>query len=438
MGLFQIKFTILFIFISYLFFYSCSENPGEFTLGEEFIESQTDLSLIDTFSVKLSTVLLDTVETSGTGNLLIGYYQDDSFGKITSNSYFQIGIPDCLNVKNDDTYDSLNLVIRYNKYSFGDTTTSQCISVHQLTENIEYDYNDVITSNTSFSYNPDQIGSIIYTPKPNNSIDTLAIKISDQIGLDLFAKLRDNSEVLADTESFRNYFHGMVLIADDAYEGSIIGFKANENDLKLILYTSRGTFNSEKINYEFCLNSPSKQFNNIKHDFTSTQLENLLEQRNELASDETGGFAFLQGGIGLAIRVDFPSLQEILLYKRGKIAEAQLSVVPSPNSYIDSDLPSALNIYESDRLNRRHGLVLNNQGSTASSTLILDELYHEETAYLFDVAKYLNDELDDSYVDPGNGLLITLPSGDLKSSFYRLILDAHNHNTKLKIYYLTY
>lgn len=43
----------------------CIENPGEFALGREFIASETSLSVIDTFSVNLSTVLLDTVETSG-------------------------------------------------------------------------------------------------------------------------------------------------------------------------------------------------------------------------------------------------------------------------------------------------------------------------------------------------------------------------------------
>jgi len=204
------------------------------------------------------------------------------------------------------------------------------------------------------------------------------------------------------------------------------------------LYTSRGALTTEKINYEFRLENLTKQFNNIIHDFTSTQLNTLFEQRNELSSTKTGGLSFLQGGIGLVIRVDFSSLQEILLFDRGKIAEVQLSISPLRNSYNDFDLPPELILYESDNLNRRNELVLNNQGAVASSTLILDELYQEETTYLFDITKYLNDELADSYVDPEKGLLVTLPSDDLKAGFYRLIMDAQNQNTKLKIYYLSY
>ena len=81
------KIYILVIFILGLLFNACDENPQQFTLGEEFIESQTQLNVIDTFSVKLSTVIYDTIITSGTENILVGNYQDDVFGKIISNSY---------------------------------------------------------------------------------------------------------------------------------------------------------------------------------------------------------------------------------------------------------------------------------------------------------------------------------------------------------------
>jgi len=136
----------------------------------------------------------------------------------------------------------------------------------------------------------------------------------------------------------------------------------------------------------------------------------------------------------LALRIDFPSLPEILLHDRGKIMEAQLCIAPLPDSYHDFDLPSELIIYQSDQLNR----VLSNLGQVASSTLTVDELYDEETTYLFNITTYLTDELADSYVDPEKGLLIMLPADDLKATFYRLITEAQNQNTKLKIYYLSY
>ncbi len=424
----QIKLFLSIVFISTIFMNTCNKDPGKFTLGEEFIESQTDLNAIDTFSVSLSTVILDTVATSGTGSLLIGSYHDDIFGKITSHSYFQIGIPESYDVEEDDIYDSLRMVIKYNNYFFGDTTQSQKISIHQLTEDIELDDDNVITSETSFSYDPDPIGSIVYTPRPNNPVDSLIIQISDAIGLDLFSKLKDNSEILTDDETFINYFHGLVLVADEGYEGSIIGFNASQSDTKLVLYTRRSAeLTAERINYEFGLASTSKQFNHIIHDFTSTQLSPLTDQRNKLSSVETDGLSFVQGGIGVIVKINFPSLGEILLLDKGMILKAQLSISPLPNI----DLPSVLYLYKSDQLNRM-------LGSVVSSTLTVDKLYNEETAYSFDVTDYLNDELADSYVDPEEGLLITLSPSDLKTTFGRLIVDARNQNTKLKIYYLSY
>jgi hypothetical protein len=417
-----------------MWFNSCKENPGEFTLGEEFVESQTNLTLIDTFSVSFSTVILDTVVTSGTGSILLGNYQDEVFGKIKSNSYFQIGIPDSLiyyDLQDDDLYDSLNLILIYNNYYFGDTTNTQKISVHQLTEKIESDESGNITSSTTFNYNSNPIGSIIYTPQPN--ADTLFIKLSDDVGLDLFSKLRDNSEILTDNETFINYFHGLVLVSDDLYEGSIIGFNVNTENVKLILYTHRISQTTEKLNYDFELENTNMQFNNIVHNFSSTQLAQLIEQRNELPNMISDGLSFLQGGTGLVVRVDFPTLQEILLFDRGLVVKGELSITPLPGSYVNFTLPPTLVIYQSDALNRRNGLVYN-----STSTLTTDDLYQEETIYTFDITEFLKDELMDSYRDPEKGLLITLPSDNLNTTFYRLIADATSNKNKLKIYYLTY
>ena len=422
----------LFAFILFVLsiFNSCKENSENFTLGIQFIESQTSINLIDTFSVSLSTVILDTVSTSGTGSLLVGNYSDATFGKINSNSYFQIGVPDGFDVENNDIYDSLNLVIKYSGYSFGDTTKGQKISVHQLTENIKLNDNDLLTSKDVFNYNQEPMGTIIYTPLPNGSTDSLVIKLSDYIGSDLFTKMQENSEVLTDDESFRNYFHGLALVTDDSYEGSIIGF--NVSDTKLILYTSReSSVSTEEINYTFSLKDSAKQFNNIEHNFSSSQLNKLSQQRDKLSSSETNGLSFLQGGIGLAIRVDVPALQDVLLYNRGLIVKAELSISPSVGSYNYFKLPDYLYVYASDKLNRTNTAI-------ASSSLTTDNLYNEETEYTFDITTYLNYDLSDSYIDPENGFLITLPPDELTTTFYRLIADSNSKNTRLKIYYLSY
>lgn len=425
---------VLTFFITCLLFNSCKENPEELTIGNEFIESQTDLSMIDTFSVSISTVILDSVVTSGTGVILVGSYYDDVIGETTSNSYFQIGKPDYTEITDNETYDSLYLVIKYNQYFFGDTTKSQKISVHQLTENIKSNDYDEITGNTTFSYNPDPLGSIVYSPQPHNSTDSLAIRLNDITGRDLFTKLQNNSEILQDDEAFINYFHGLALLADDSYKGSIIGYKAEKENIKLVLYTSLKDVTTETNYYEFKLADSTKQFNNITHDFSSTHLSSLTKQQNSISSTVTGGMSFIQGGIGLMIRLDFPYLQNVLMFNRGRIAEAKLSISPSLNNYSDVELPGQLLIYESDKLNRFD----ENQSIITSASLILNELYKEESIYEFDMTDYLTYNMGNSYFDPEKGLLLSLPYDSQQTSFHRLILDAKNYKTKLKIYYLSY
>ena len=416
-----------------LFMNACQNSPDDFILGEEFIESKTNLSKIDTFSVAFSTIIFDEINTSGTGSILIGNYQDDTFGKISSHSFFQLGIPSDTDIQDDETYDSLSLILTYNGYSFGDTTKIQKISVHQLAEQIEYNDDDIITSTTSFNFDPNPIGSIIYTPEPTCSDDTIAIKISDTIGLDLFTRLKNEDNIFTDITTFQNYFNGLTLRADDAYEGSIVGFEANASEVRLVLYTSReGETEIEEINYVFSLVEPAKQFNQIIHDFASTELLDLVGQRYELSSTKTSDQAYIHGGIGLAIRVDFPSLSELMMFDRGQIAEARLTIHPSTTLLSDFDLPEELYVYESDKLNNQNDVVLTNESAYATSVLNQDDLYPENTTYVFDITKYLIDELDDSYVDPEKGLLMMLPQNDMEAGLNRLIMDAKNKHTKAR------
>jgi hypothetical protein len=57
---------------------SCTKT-NEFTIGKDFVESQTRLQVIDTFRVDLSTVLLDSVVTSSKNIAYVGQYEDNIF-----------------------------------------------------------------------------------------------------------------------------------------------------------------------------------------------------------------------------------------------------------------------------------------------------------------------------------------------------------------------
>ena len=159
-----------------------------------------------------------------------------------------------------------------------------------------------------------------------------------------------------------------------------------------------------------------------------------MKQRNELSSNDTDGLAFLQGGLGLMIKVNFPSLSELLLYERGTILEAELTLSLLNNSYEQEDLPKKLILHESNKLNQETKLLVDSK----DESLQINDLYNEQANYSFDITNFFHDELSDNYVDPNKGILITLPPSYNQHTLTQIIIDASSKNTNLKLYYIEY
>jgi hypothetical protein len=420
----------LFILLVLLTVGGCQENPESSSLGKEYVNSGTRVGLIDTFAVRLSTVIMDTMVTSGTGSMLVGTYHDEVFGGLTCESFLQVGIPGSFDVGSDDLYDSLRLVLTYNTYAYGDTTRPQRLLVHKLNAAIGYEYDYTITSNASVGYDAVPLGALTYSPGPNGENTTIAVPLSDQLGRDLFTRLADGSETIKDNDQFRTILPGLMIREDPSYSGNIIGFHGGPSTVRLVLFTRKAeTYEANPVS--FPLQDSTKQFNHIVHDFAGTPLASLKRQRYALPSGDAGGRAFIQGGVGLAVRVDFPSLPEVLTAGRRTLLAAKLTLAPQVGSYAVNTLPEQLYLYSADAVNSA-------QNAVASSSVAVDEMYNEGTVYTFDITSYLRSEFADSYIDPGAGLLITLPSSSLYTQCMRLVGDAHSRNLKLSLFFLSY
>jgi len=416
---------------------SCSKEDNEFTMGQDFIESQTAIIVIDTFSTEFSTVIVDSIPTSGTETVLIGSYEDEAFGRITCHSYFQVGLPQYYSKDENDIYDSITLLLRYSGYNYGDTTQPFRIVVHQLLEDVEPDESGYLYNTSSVSYSLNDIGSKTFIPRPGIA-DSVEIRLNNNIGTDLFNKLLDNDEKVATEDNFLNYFKGIAIVPDGNINSAIIGFNANEEDLLMRIYSHRIGETLEVLHNDFPMVYSDRQFNHIQHDFSNTLLNIVQRQKVAVPSSETGDKTYVQGGTALMTKIRFPSMQDILLFENGIIIKAELVVKPVKTSYSVFSLPEDLILRETDKINRLGDVLYDSYGTVATASFVLDELYNEETSYTFDITEFINNELSDNYFDTDHGLLISLPSGKLLESFERLILEAANPLPKLKLYYLTY
>lgn len=441
----QFKFPKIYIIFSLLLIIllttSCEDNPSDSLIGEKFIDPNSSVTMIDTFTVELSTVKLDTLIGNGTGRSLLGSYIDKTMGRITSSSFFQLGTPSNLsNFDSTETYDSLTLIIRYNDYSVGDTTVPQTLYVYRLNENIEYqgDVDDeLIPSSHVFNYDDTPIGSVTYTPYPSSSSDTIRIKLDDNLGNELYDLFKNDSALLSSIDDFLDYFHGLYIKADDNYTGSIVGFLSYTNNIKMILHTTESD-GSTTSSYEFGLYDFAKQYNHFESDLSVTELAGLNLQSNSLSSSLTGGLSYIQGGVGLLMKVNLPTIESIKSQGKISVVNAQLDLVISKDSSAVSDIPSSLLVYYSTEDNRRKTALTDLSDNIVFSELSFAGDDNSVFAYSFDMSQFVSDVLSDSSLSTFNGFLITPSPGELEGTLTQLRIDAENVDTKLKLYYVNY
>ena len=420
-----------------LLFSSCTKT-NEFTIGKDFIDSQTKLQIIDTFRIDLSTILLDSLASSSTNISLAGYYKDDVSGSIRCESYFDLAYQSFADIEDGAVFDSAAFVLAYSKYYYGDTTARMTISVHQLDEKIVPFDNGYLYNNSSFSFNSVPVGSRSFYPTPGSLVDTAVLIPVNALGAQLFTYIRTKNINVSTSEWFSDYLKGFVLIPDSVSGKAVIGFKADKNNLALKIFYHLNKEEPENKEIVISVSEGDHQFNNIRPDFSGSLLSQIKNDGNEISSAASGNQSFLLGSVGLLPKIRFPTLQNILLDRRWKVLKAELVVEPVKTSYNGFKLPEVLNLFDTDKENRLISVLKDDQGNPMKANFEYDAMFSEDTRYTFDITRFINNELADSYVDYNHGLLIGVDQTQFRSSLDRLAVEGKKPPVKLRLYFLTY
>ncbi len=430
----------LIIFITGLMlFFSCQDKEILTSLGDNYLNSQTTIALVDSITVNLSTFIIDSIGTSGTDYIMAGSYTDNYFGTMSSSSYFQVEMPS-VTVDTDELYDSLVLYLPFSGVSYGDTLKPQTINIHRVTEDIEEaDDENYIYNTTSFTYDPDPVGSITVTPKPNFH-DNLEIKLDDELGKELLKLLIDDEGEIDNNTDFMEFFSGFVAVPGNE-SNSLLSFKT-DTTLKAVLYTHLVKQEKYEKTYTFAHSSTLNHSCNITADQTGTGLENLTTQKEEIVSSLLGNKAYIQGGMGILTRADFQNISKVLEVDHKNILyRADLILRPIKSSENEVPLPETLILYTTNKYNNLESQLTDDDGNAVTSTLNYDEFYHEDTYYSFDVTNYIYEELSDGYVEPNSGVIISMPDDDFRGTMNRVVFDTRSNSQYrpyLKLYYVFY
>lgn len=439
-------YKLLFLLFIGIFITSCNSDvdAGEFVVGSDYLAVTNKVILIDTLTIDVSTVKLDSLTTSNESRILVGNYDDSLFGKVNSDSYFHLSTTNFnLYSEHSDTdatgyvFDSIAMVFKYDDYYYADTTKVQTLSIHRVLQKFKPNTNDDSFYNSStLNYDTGSLGTLSYRPKPIGK-DSITIKMDNDFGIELFNKFKNNE--INNSDEFADYLKGFVLKSTSTTSTSMIGFSLSS---VLHLYYSKGIGDTEKsLKKNFVILDATKQFNGISLDRTGTFIQNLPLSKASMSSLQTGNRGFIQSGTGIVCRVDFPNIKQLkYISDKGAIVDAKLIIKPVKNSFSDLfPLAEKLSVYVVDQLNRIKRTLKDANNNDLSAILSNSKSeFDESTEYELSVGDFLRKEMVKES-DSKYGLMFTLPV--LSKVVDRLVLgDQTNKENKiqLKIYYITY
>lgn len=142
---------------------------------------------MDTCTVLLSTVLSDSIATSGDTVCQIGYRDDNLWGKITASFYAEYEVPSYSFDENIQyEFDSITIRLYSSGNYLGDTLKTQRIHLHELTKNIELDDRGYLYNTTTAYYNETPLASFDFRPTPGSPSEELEIRLPDAWGEEWF------------------------------------------------------------------------------------------------------------------------------------------------------------------------------------------------------------------------------------------------------------
>lgn len=424
---------------------ACNVGSNEFTMGSEFIDGGSTLTMIDTFQIAMSTVLFDSLNTSNTGTALVGHYDDPNLGNVTATTYFELGVPTSFSESSDNVYDSTVVILRYNGYYYGDTTKWQTITVHPIADRLSgNDWDNGIYNNRVTPCSSEILGSVRFQHRTEVS-DSLVIRMDDSLGEELFTRMNNSDEQVASSYSLVNYFHGLAIVPDTTESNVVYGFKADGTNLVMRVYYHRPNSNGDgqdEYTADFPYTTVDPAYNRIEADRSQTLLKSLVTQKEDLATSATDEETFIQCGTGLMTKMRFPSLNDIqLINKQGIIMKAELEFSPVVNTYDPQALPDSLILIETNKINAAVSTLTTSDGTTMHVSSSVDKLYNENTKFTIDVTDFVQNAFADGLYDTEKGLLIGWGSTQYLSRLDGLVIQANqkeDNGPKLKIYYMTF
>lgn len=389
------------IYISFTVLISCSDETEASLVGEDFVELDSKIVQIDTLSLETSTIRLDSTVTSGSGRLLIGTLDDSEFGDLHSQSFFNLSTND-FTLDSDAVFDSIALILRYDRYYYGDTLQPQNYRVHEITDEFEpIDEDQTYFYNTStLNFDEEVLGELSFRAYPYKK-DSINITLKHNFGENLFNNIQNKT--VENYDDLEKIFKGITVVSDNS-NNAVLGFKygntsALSSSVIRLYYTIPDEYNIDNDYYmDFYI---LDIFNNITSDDENTPLSPITDEEYILSSDETENQLYIRSGISLNMRVEIPYVRNLSkLEGEGTGLAAILKMFPIHSSYKgEISAVDSLAVIVVDNKNRFIKQLIGVNGGPVYATLNYDnEELNNEYYYTADITSFIEETRTSNYL----------------------------------------
>ncbi|WP_298265138.1 DUF4270 family protein [uncultured Lutibacter sp.] len=429
--------TIILLFIGFCILISCNDDSKEYLVGEDFINLDSKLVLIDTLTLLTATIQSDSIITSGTNRILIGAIKDHEFGDLKSQSYFTLA-PKEFYIDENSIYDSIALILRYDRYYYGDTINPLSYNVHEIIDDFEpKDKDQTQFYNTSYLNFKDEIlGEKSFIPYPNKK-DSINIILNHSFGENIFKKIQNKT--IENINDLEKIFKGITIIPNKT-SNNVLGFKTRINSelgasVIRMYYTLDDGLNSDNdrfIDFEI-----REIFNNISNNKSSTLLSPITDSEYILPSIDTNNQMYIQAGTSLNMRLEVPFIRDLTSLESengGTVMNATLKMYPNPDNHgskisaIDS-----LKVLIIDNKNRIIKQVIGPDGNPLYATLkSYDEELNFDYYYSADITSFIEEIQTSTYLT-NYALLFQMPNNNKSVDKLSIYDSASNKESRMKI-----
>ncbi len=383
-----------------LFLFACLDD--ESILGFRNQNQKFKVAYIE-IPIESSIVLFDSLRTSNyltdpVTRLLVGSYDDPTFGRVTAESYAQIRPSSTGRAKETGAvFDSVTLHLHLDLYNYGSSSPSlESFSIHRLTEAMTFRSGNDYYTNSSVAYDPIPLGTGAETIKPalfNEELDdpftadtiiTADVRINYDFGLELFNNWDATNDNFAKFEKFSEIFKGLAIIGNN--NSKVFGISLSDSTrIALHYHTATDTliFNYYISPVSGAANLGLASASKITVERGSSPLASLITPYTDFVPADPSKL-FIQSGVPVVTKLDFSKFLEFSdTIENLVINSAELSIgsIDEPQSFRPPqslylqvlDNNNRLKIYDASKQDSLDLIFYNNRARSLGTTVSVTE-----------------------------------------------------------------